>query len=271
MKDLKLSAGLGVLTLVAASVLGYARAAVGAEPAKSREVIVFAAASLKETFEAIAKEFEVAHPGSRVVLQLAGSQELRMQIENGAKADVFASADLHHMKALQDAGLVAKPTIFARNEPVVVTPRANPAGLLRFEDLPKAKRLIVGVDEVPIGRYTAEVLERAGKDLGEAFVRAVTANIASRELNVRQILAKVGLGEGDAGFVYRTDAATARDKVRVIEIPPRWNVIAEYPIAVTAHAPDPELANAWVEMVSSERGQQVLSGAGFLKVDPGAH
>ncbi len=270
MKSPKVSAVV-VLTLVAATVLGYTRAALGAESAKPREVTVFAAASLKETFEAIARKFEAAHPGSRVVLQLAGSQELRTQIENGAKADVFASADLRHMKALQDAGLVAKPTVFARNEPVVITPKANPAGLLRFEDLPKAKKLIVGVDEVPIGRYTNEVLEKAGKDLGEAFVRAVTANIASRELNVRQILAKVSLGEGDAGFVYRTDAATARDTVLVLDIPSRWNVIAEYPIAVTAHAPDPELANAWVEMVSSPPGQQILSGAGFLTAGPVPH
>ncbi len=269
MTNRKVSAGVGVLTLVAASVLDYRRVAVGAESAKPREVIVFAAASLKEAFEAIAMKFEAAHPGSRVVLQLAGSQELSMQIENGAKADVFASADLGHMKALQDAGLVAKPTVFARNEPVVITPKANPAGLLRFEDLPEAKKLIVGADEVPIGRYTSEVLEKAGKDLGEAFARTVTANIASRELNVRQILAKVSLGEGDAGFVYRTDAAAARDKVRVIDIPSRWNVTAEYPIAVTAHAPDPELAISWVEMVSSPPGQQILSGAGFLTAGPG--
>jgi molybdate transport system substrate-binding protein len=264
-------AGIGGLALVASSVLGTPRAAGGADLATPREVMVFAAASLKEAFEAIATEFEAAHPGSHVVLQLAGSQELRTQIENGAKADVFASADLRHMAALQTAGLVTKPTIFARNEPVVITPKANPAGLLRFEDLQKAKKLIVGVDEVPIGRYTKQVLEKAGKDLGETFVRGVEANVASRELNVRQILAKVSLGEGDAGFVYRTDAATVRDKVHVIEIPPRWNVIAEYPIAVAAHAPDPHLAKAWVDMVSSPAGQTILSAAGFRTAEAGAH
>lgn len=254
---------LGALALTASGLLGIPRAAVGEGSGKPRDVLVFAAASLKETFEAIAESFEAAHPRSRVVLQLAGSQELRMQIENGAKADVFASADARHMAALQDAGLVEKPTIFALNEPVVVTPKANPAGLARFEDLPKAKKLIVGVDEVPIGRYTKQVIENAGKDLGESFVKDVEANVASRELNVRQILAKVRLGEGDAGFVYETDAATVRDKVQVIEIPRRWNVIAEYPIAVTSQAPAPDLAKAWVEMVSSPGGQKILSAAGF--------
>jgi len=265
------SVGLGILALVVSSVLSTARVAVGADSAKPRDLVVFAAASLKETLEAIAKSFEAAHPGSHVVLQLAGSQELRTQIENGAKADVFASADTKHMSALQDAGLVGKPTIFARNEPVVVTPTANPAGLLRFEDLPKAKKLIVGVDDVPIGRYTKQVIAKAGKDLGESFVKDVEANVVSRELNVRQILAKVSLGEGDAGFVYKTDAATVRDKVQVIDIPQRWNVIAEYPIAVTSHAADPDLAKAWVEMVSSPGGQKVLSAAGFQTAEAGAH
>jgi len=262
---------LGILALAASALLGIPRASVGEDSAQSRDVVVFAAASLKETFEAMAKSFEAAHPGSHVVLQLAGSQELRTQIENGAKADVFASADTRHMSALQDAGLVGKPELFARNEPVVITPSANPAGLQRFEDLPRAKKLIVGVDEVPIGRYTKQVIEKAGKDLGAAFVKDVEANVVSRELNVRQILAKVTLGEGDAGFVYRTDAATVRDKTRVIDIPQRWNVVAEYPIAVTSHPPDPELAKAWVEMVSSPGGQKILSAAGFQTAQPGAH
>jgi molybdate transport system substrate-binding protein len=257
------AATIGILGLLACGALGIPRAALGEDSAKPRDVVVFAAASLRESFEAIAKSFEAAHPRSHVVLQLAGSQELRTQIENGAKADVFASADTKHISALQDAGLVGKSTIFARNEPVVITPTANPAGLHRFEDLPKAKKLIVGVDEVPIGRYTKQVIEKAGKDLGESFVNDVEANVASRELNVRQVLAKVSLGEGDAGFVYRTDAATVRDKIQLIEIPERWNVIAEYPIAVTSHAPEPDLAKAWVEMVSSPGGQKILSAAGF--------
>ncbi len=257
-----------VRKLWAAAFLSIALAAASAKVAVAadakHEVVVFAAASLKETFEAMAKEFEKTHAGAHVALQFAGSQELRTQIENGAKADVFASADLKHMAALHDGGLVGDSTTFVRNEPVVVTPAANPAGLKRFEDLPKAKKLIVGVDEVPIGKYTTQILDKAGKELGEEFSKAVAANVASRELNVRQILAKVSLGEGDAGVVYRTDAKAAGDKVSVIAIPTRWNVIAEYPIAVTKNAPEPKLAKEWTDLVTSAKGQKILADAGFL-------
>jgi molybdate transport system substrate-binding protein len=262
MKKIGARIGIGIFAFVVAG--GITSATAGAEEsAKGRELVIFAAASLKETFERIAKEFEAAHAGSHVVLQLAGSQELRTQIENGAAADVFASADLKHMTALHEAKLVGESEVFARNEPVLVTPAANPAGLGKFEDLPKAKKLIVGVDEVPIGKYTRQILDKAAKDLGVEFSKPVEANIASRELNVRQILAKVSLGEGDAGFVYRTDAATAGEKVEVIEIPTKWNVIAEYPIAVTTKAPSADLAKAWVALVVGKRGQEILASAGF--------
>ena len=240
-----------------------AATAASASGAPAREVVVFAAASLTEVFDRLAKDFEAKDPGTHVAVQLAGSQELRTQIENGAKADVFASADTRHMNALFDAKLVGKPEIFARNEPIVIVPTANPAGLARFEDLPKAKKLVVGTPEVPIGGYTIKILDNATKQLGEEFRKQVEANIVSRELNVRQILAKVGLGEGDAGFVYRTDATTAKDRVKVIEIPAAWNVVAEYPIAVVSGAPNPQLAKEWVDLVMSRRGQDVLRDAGF--------
>lgn len=251
--------------VIVAALLAFAALTdpVNAESTKKKEVVVFAAASLKETFEALAKKFEAEHAGTRVLLQLAGSQELRTQIENGAQADVFASADLKHMVALHEAKLVGEAVVFARNEPVVVIPAANPAGVETFEDLTKAKKLVVGVGEVPIGKYTNQLLEKAGKDLGEGFTKQVAANVASRELNVRQILAKVSLGEGDAGVVYRTDATTAGDKVKVIEVPARWNVIAEYPIAVTAHPPNGALAKAWIDLVMSAEGQKIMTAAGF--------
>ena len=229
----------------------------------SHEVTVFAAASLREVFETLAKDFEAEHAGTHVALQLAGSQELRTQIENGAKADVFASADTRHMRALEDAKLVGKSAIFARNEPVVVVPTANPAGIERFEDLTKAKRLVIGTPEVPIGSYTSQILANAGRQLGEAFRKQLEADVVSRELNVRQILAKIGLGEGDAGFVYRTDAMTAKDRVRVVEVPASLNVVAEYPIAVVSGAPNPALAESWVALVLSQRGREALRVAGF--------
>src|SRR5262249_25120079 len=151
--------------------------------------------------EDLAKTFETKS-GVKVRLNLAGSQELRTQIENGAGADVFASADQKHMAALVTAKLVATPHVFARNTPVVIVPKGNPAKVGSFQELAKAKKIVIGVPEVPIGTYTLEILDKAGAD----FKQKVLANVASRELNVRQVLAKVTLGEADAGIVYRTDA-----------------------------------------------------------------
>jgi molybdate transport system substrate-binding protein len=163
----------------------------------------------------------------------------------------------------QGRSLQNDATIFARNEPVVIVPATSPPAISRFEDLPKAKRIIVGTQEVPIGSYTMQILTNAAKQLGDQFAKQVDANIASKELNVRQILAKVSLGEGDAGFVYRTDAIAGGNRVRVIEIPANLNVVAEYPIAAVEHSAQPDLARAWIDLLLSDRGQSILSRAGL--------
>jgi molybdate transport system substrate-binding protein len=227
---------------------------------EQREVTVFAAASLRETFEDLAKTFESKSPGVKVRLNLAGSQELRTQIENGARADVFASADQKHMAALVKANLVATPRVFAHNTPVVIVPKGNPAKVGSFEELTKATKLVIGVPEVPIGTYTMEILDKSGAD----FKKKVLANVVSRELNVRQVMAKVSLGEADAGIVYRTDAIAGKDKVEIIEIPAKVNVIAEYPVAVLAKAPQAAAARAFVDLLLSAEGQKRLAAAGFV-------
>jgi molybdate transport system substrate-binding protein len=145
-----------------------------------------------------------------------------------------------------------------------VVPRANPAGIHAFADLPKAKRLVVGAPEVPIGGYTARIFEAAGKKLGMGFRSKVEAAVVSRELNVRQVLAKVTLEEADAGLVYRTDALAAGDKVVVIPIPADVNVLAEYPIAWISASKHKELARALVARVLSPDGQRRLARAGFV-------
>jgi molybdate transport system substrate-binding protein len=226
---------------------------------ESREITVFAAASLREVFEDIARAFE-AKSGVKVHVNLAGSQELRTQIENGARADVFASADHKHMAALVKAKVVTNPRVFARNTPVVIVPKDNPANVGSFEQLPRAKKLVIGVAEVPIGAYTLEILENTGAD----FKAKVLANVASRELNVRQVLAKVSLGEADAGIVYRTDAMAGKDKVAIVEIPAKVNVVAEYPVAVLSKAPQAAAARAFVDLLLSGDGQKRLAAAGFV-------
>jgi molybdate transport system substrate-binding protein len=252
---LKLTTVLGALLLVAR--------ADAAEPAH-RELTVFEAASLKDVFARLARRFEADHPGVAVVSNAAGSQELRAQLEHGARADVFASADRKHMDALTTQGLVGAPAIFACNEPVVVVRAglAPPIGALA--DLPRAERIVVGAPEVPIGAYTRRILENAGRAFGADFQKRVEAKIVSRELNVRQVLAKVVLGEADAGVVYRSDALAAAGKVRIVEIPAELNVTAEYPIAVVAKAPQAELARQFIELVRSPTGVAALTEAGFV-------
>jgi molybdate transport system substrate-binding protein len=232
--------------------------------AEGSELMVFAAASLRESFAALVPVFEQAHVGTKVRLNLAGSQELRTQIEQGARADVFAAADLGNMAALEKPGLVRSPEIFARNQPVIVVPRANPAGIHALSDLARTKRLVIGAPEVPIGGYTVKIFDAAGEKYGAPFRAKLDAAVVSRELNVRQVLAKVTLGEADAAIVYRTDAQAAKDKVDVIPIPAELNVQAAYPIAVVAAAKQPDLARAWVQLILSAEGQRGLADQGFL-------
>lgn len=234
-----------------------------ARAAETRELTVFAATSLREVFQTIALTFEKQHPNLKVHFNFAGSQDLRVQIEHGAKVDVFASADWKHMKSLASQGMVAEPAVFARNLPVVVVPKNNPAKVTSFAELAKVKHLVVGAPEVPIGAYTETLFTAAEKTNGKDFADKVRAHVRSRELNVRQVLTKVAMGEGDAGIVYKTDALTMPDKVQIIEIPLAINVVAEYPIAALQAAPQPDLAREFVKLVLSKAGEQVLAAAGF--------
>lgn len=232
-------------------------------------LVVFAAASLRDAFSSLEASFRRAHPDVDLTLEFAGSQELRTQLEHGAQADVFASADQRQMDQLARARLVSNPAVFALNAPVIVVSKGSAPAIRSFEDLPSAVRIVIGSPEVPIGRYTLQILDRAGARFGKDFRTRVEANVVSRELNVRQVLNKVSLGEAQAGIVYRTDANAAEGRVTVVSIPSDINVIAEYPIALVAAAPHPQLARAWIDLVLSEEGQAVLRNAGFLGVRGG--
>jgi molybdate transport system substrate-binding protein len=237
-----------------------ARSAAAAPPS---ELAVFEAASLKDTFARLGERFEKDHPGVKVVHNAAGSQELRTQIEHGARADVFASADRKHMDALVKQGLAGTPSVFTCNEPVVVVRPALAAAIKSFADVPRVERIVIGTPEVPIGAYTLQILDKASAKLAADFGKRFQAKVASRELNVRQVLAKVALGEADAGVVYRSDALSAKGKVATIGIPAELNVIAEYPIAPVARAPRADLAAQWIALVKSGVGTAVLAEAGF--------
>jgi molybdate transport system substrate-binding protein len=233
-------------------------------------LVVFAAASLKESFEEISRDFERARPGTAVTLSLAGSQQLRLQLEHGAAADVFASADGRTMDALVAGGLAAGPRAFARNRMVVVVPAANPAGLKELADLPKARRIVLADASVPAGAYAAEVLDRAAAAAayGPAFRQAVLDRVVSRELNVRQVVGKVALGEADAAIAYATDALASGEAVQAIPVPDTVAPTPEYPLAALRRSAAPELAAAFVEHVLSPSGQAALARHGFLPARP---
>ena len=231
--------------------------------AMAGDLVVFEAASLKDAFARLGERFEKEHPGAKVVSNAAGSQELRTQIEHGAAVDVFASADQKNMNALAAQGMVEAAAVFTCNEPVVVVRPALASSVKTFADLPRAERIVVGTPEVPIGAYTLQILQKAAAKYGADFPKRVEAKVASRELNVRQILAKVVLGEADAGVVYRSDASTVPGKVSVVTIPPEINVVAAYPIAQLKKAPNPTLAQQWIALVTSAAGAEALRQAGF--------
>lgn len=231
--------------------------------AQRSELIVLAATSLKDAFETLEDDFEAKSPGVDVRFAFAGTQELRRQLEAGARADVFASADERHMQALLDQGLVAAPVVFAENVPVLVTYAHSKTSVTTFAELPEAERIVLGVPEVPIGRYSLQILERAEAQLGAGFKAKVERRVVSKDLNVRQVLSKVTLGEADAAIVYRSDVAPPNRNVRVVAIPEDVNVTARYPVATVSASPEPDHARAWIALLRSPVGRAALESAGF--------
>ncbi len=238
---------------------------------EKKEVIVFAAASLTDAFGDLGLAFQDAHPGVTVIFNFAGSQALRTQIEQGAVADVFASADPSQLEGLVYAGRgEAEGGIeFARNRLVVVLPADNPASIRSLADLARpGVKLVLAAPEVPAGKYARQALAKLDSELGPIYLESVLANVVSNEENVKQVVAKVSLGEADAGIVYATDAR-AEPSLLTVPIEDPFNVIASYPVAVLAEAPEPDLAQQFVDFVLSPRGQAVLASYGFLPPGPG--
>ena len=255
-------------TLSALLVILLTLAGCSASPAAQPVTLtVMAAASLTEAFQEIGTQFEAAHPGVQVAFNFAGSQQLVQQLSNAAPADVFASADQRNMDTAVQSGRVSAADVlpFARNQLVVITPTSSPA-LAHLSDLAHPNlKLVLAAPEVPVGGYSLEFLNKAAQDpaYGPSFKEAVLGNVVSYENNVKAVLAKVVLGEADAGIVYSTDAYSAKGKVQEIEIPPALNVSAIYPIAVINDSTQLSLARAFVEMVRSTDGQKVLAKYGF--------
>jgi molybdate transport system substrate-binding protein len=226
---------------------------------------VFAAASLTDAFSEIGSNFEAAYSGVTLVFNFAGSQALRTQIEEGAPADVFASANMAEMETLVAGGQVVSgtPRTFLTNKLVIIVPAENPAGLEKIEDLARpGVKLVLAAEEVPVGRYSRQALDQINDYFGRDFKDQALANVVSNEDNVRQVVAKVQLGEADAGIVYTSDAVAATE-LKTIEIPAELNVVAEYPIAALTQSEHAELSEAFIAYVLSPEGQAILQTWGF--------
>ncbi len=228
----------------------------GSAPSEAR-VYVFAAASLKDAFTAIARKFERNHADTKVVLNFGGSQLLAAQINLGAPADVFASAA---MKNLTDTSYdKTSVRVFAHNRLTVIS--TKPMSLV---DLVTAKRLVIADPVVPAGRYTQEFFMKAGIRYGGAWLRHVRSHIVSKEQDVRAVLAKVRTGEADAGIVYVSDAAAAQGAIRTVAIPDELNSIAEYPAAVPTTSVNKTGAHDFVKFLFSVEAQRALTESGFI-------
>ena len=251
------------LLISAAALLGLIGAACGSDDsgseataASSGDVTVFAAASLTAAFTEIGDAFMVEYPDAGVTFSFAASSELVTQIVEGAPVDVFASADVSNMTKLTDAGNTSgEPVVFATNRAAIIVGPGNPEGITGVADLANENLIVVQcAPEVPCGRYAATIFENAG----------VTVTPKSLEENVKAVVTKVTLGEADAGIVYATDVTAAGDAAAGVEIPADINVDADYPIAATAEAPNPDGAQAFIDFVLGEQGQMILASHGFL-------
>ena len=293
---LPLSTATVVLAITAVLVFTVACSA-GATSGNGETLTVFAASSLTEAFKAVATSFEAAHPEISVALNFAGSQQLRVQLEHGASADVYASADPRQMSKVETIGLLfGEPVNFASNAMVVIAstraggesgghsrnelpPGPSPApsmevsgevsgeasGIQSLADLAgKGSKLVLAQPEVPAGRYSLTVIASLAEDpsFGPRFSERVLANVVSHEPNVRSVLQKVALGEADAGMVYLTDATPASG-VRVIPLPHWANVEAAYPVAILRDGSQKSMAEAFIDFLTSPEGQSILQEHGF--------
>ncbi|GIG87324.1 molybdate ABC transporter substrate-binding protein [Plantactinospora endophytica] len=227
----------------------------GSGSAVTGSVTVFAAASLTESFTQIGKDFEAANPGVKVTFSFAGSSALATQINQGAPADVFASAAPTNMKVVTDAGNGdGAPTTFVRNQLVIAVPKGNPNGVTGLTDLTKPDaKVALCAEQVPCGAAAKKALDAA----------SVKLTPVTLEQDVKAALSKVKLGEVDAALVYRTDAKSATADVDGIEFPESAGAINDYPIVVLKNAPNKTAAQAFIAYVLSDTGKSVLTAAGF--------
>jgi molybdate transport system substrate-binding protein len=251
MKNSRVLAVLAVLTLISGC-SSTEESATG-----NTKITVFAAASLKQTFAEIGEQFKTENPGSSVEFSFAGSSDLVTQLTQGAPADVFASADTKNMDKATRAGLLAgDPVNFASNTLTIAVAPGNPKKITSLKDLTQqGLNVVICAPQVPCGSATKKVEQAT----------SVTLNPVSEESSVSDVLNKVTTGQADAGLVYVTDVKGAGEKVAEVSFSEAAGAVNTYPIAVLKESKNPELARKFVDLVTGESGQKILSAAGFAR------
>lgn len=244
-----------ILALVLAVAVGGCGS--GQSSQSGEKIVVFAAASLKKPFTEIGERFKTDNPGASVEFSFAGSSDLVTQLSQGAAADVFASADSTNMSKATDGGLVAgDPVNFASNTLTIAVAPENPEKITSFRDLTRpGLNVVVCAPAVPCGSAAAKLEQSTGVQLKPV----------SEESSVTDVLNKVVTGQADAGLVYVTDVLAAGDEVASVPFPESAGAVNTYPIAVLTQSKHPDLARKFVDMVTGEAGQNILSAAGFAK------
>ena len=261
---------LAIVVGILASVLAACSSA-GASPSSSAasrvELTIYAAASLRGALETARVAYEATRPGTTLTISTDSSAALATQIEQGAPADVFLSADTTNPMKLVEKGLAdGDPVTFARNTLTIIVPTANEAGISTPADLARSGvKVIAAGDEVPITTYATQLVANLTREGGypRDFAAAYETNVVSKEDNVKAVIAKIELGEGDAAIVYMTDA-TASDKVTIIDVPDAADVPALYDgvvVKASSHTAD---AKAFLEWFAGPEGQGILADLGFL-------
>jgi molybdate transport system substrate-binding protein len=253
-----------IAALVSASFAGLAE-----EP---KELTVFTAASLTGALGEIGQIY-TNQTNIEVAFNFDGSQALRTQIENGAYADVFLSANRKQMNAVKNSGLMNNSSIiiFTKNKLSLIVPKGNPAKISNLSDLAKpGLKIVIGTKDVPVGDYALQIISKLGNDsaYGPDYKTKVMENVISQETNVNYVVTKVALGEADVGFAYVSDVTEElTSKVDKIDIQDEYNIIAEYPLGILLESKYPAESQEFIDLVMSDEGKAALEKYGFTPVE----
>jgi molybdenum ABC transporter, periplasmic molybdate-binding protein len=235
---------------------------INASESSNKSLTVFVAASLKDSMNTVVKQFERLNPGVKIILNSAGSQTLRTQIEQGAYADIFISADERNMTPLYSEKFVEKPKTLLYNKLTVIAYKDSSVN--SFMDIKNSGvKLALADESVPAGKYALDMLSKIDADY-KGFKEATLKNVVTKEVTVTDVAQKVAMGEADAGIVYVTDAKPFLDKIKIINIPDKYNVIATYPAAIVKNTKYKTLSSKFLDFLLNGDGKKILKDYGFI-------